>query len=114
MIIFGDILDLTLCSTLGFSTMAAAALGNTLSDGLGVYSGALVEEMAAKAGFESPALSRAQQAMPCTKRWERWGQVGGITAGCLIGMFPLLLINSNHQEVKPCEKTLESVLNAQC
>merc|ERR1719343_510517 len=69
MIVFGDFIDLTLCTTFGFSTMAAAALGNTVSDGFGVFSGGLVEDLAIKAGFEAPPLSRAQQAMTSTKKW---------------------------------------------
>lgn len=98
MIIFGDVLDMSLCTTLGFSTMAAAALGNTFSDGIGVFSGGMVEDMAAKAGFEAPSLSRAQEDLGCTKRAERFGQLFGITAGCLIGMFPLLFMHTKDQE----------------
>jgi len=107
MIVFGDMIDLTLCATFGFSTMAAAALGNTLSDGFGVFSGGVVEDMAAKAGFEAPPLSRAQQALASTKRWERLGQLLGITVGCLIGMFPLLLINWKDQEAQKRQRALE-------
>jgi len=107
MIAFGDVLDLTFCTTFGFSTMAAAALGNTVSDGFGVFSGGVVEDMAAKAGFEAPPLSRAQQALAITKRWERTGQLVGITIGCLIGMFPLYFINLKEQEAWKREKSLE-------
>lgn len=107
MIIFGDFLDITFCSTFGFSTMAAAALGNTISDGFGVFSGGAVEDMAYKAGFEAPPLSRAQQALAVTKRHERLGQLFGITIGCLIGMFPLMFINWEGQEAVKREKTLE-------
>jgi len=109
MIIFGDMIDLTLCASFGFSTMAAAALGNTMSDGFGVFSGGVVEDMAAKAGFEAPPLSRAQQALASTRRWERAGQLLGITVGCLIGMFPLLLINWKDQEAQKRQKTLEQM-----
>lgn len=107
MIVFGDVIDATLCATLGFSTMAAAALGNTFSDGIGVFAGAGVEDMAVKAGFEPPMLSRAQQAMGTTKHMERMGQLWGITVGCLIGMFPLLLLNTGEGEAKKREKVLE-------
>ena len=41
MIIAGDAIDKTLCVAMGFSSMAAAALGNTLSDVAGVFSGSL-------------------------------------------------------------------------
>jgi len=107
MILFGDIIDVTLCASLGFSTMAAAALGNTLSDGIGVYSGAMVEDSARACGWRPPPLSRAQQDMAVTKRWERWGQLVGITVGCLLGMLPLLFINTKAQEAHKREKMLE-------
>ena len=48
MILFGDMIDATLCVTMGFSTMAAAALGNTISDVAGVFSGGAVEDFAEK------------------------------------------------------------------
>jgi len=109
MICFGDVLDVTFCTTFGFSTMAAAALGNTVSDGFGVFSGGVVEDLAAKAGFEAPPLSRAQQALSVTKRWERQGQLLGITVGCLIGMFPLYFIDLKDHESWKREKSLEQM-----
>ncbi|KAJ9453994.1 Dual 3prime [Diplonema papillatum] len=98
MIICGDWIDQTLCVTCGFSTMAAAALGNTISDAGGVYSGGLVEDMAATWGIEPPRLTRAQESMSITKFWERIGQVIGVVIGCLIGMFPLLLMDARKAE----------------
>ena len=98
MILCGDWIDTTLCVTLGFSTMAAAALGNTISDAAGVYSGGMVEDWAAKWGIEAPKLSRTQEALPITKSWERFGQLLGVVLGCIIGMFPLLFIDSRKAE----------------
>mmetsp|Transcript_110163 Transcript_110163/g.310632 ORF Transcript_110163/g.310632 Transcript_110163/m.310632 type:complete len:605 (+) Transcript_110163:88-1902(+) len=109
MIAFGDVIDATLCTACGFSTMAAAALGNTFSDGIGVYSGGVVEDIAAKCGYEAPPLSRAQQAMDVTKRAERIGQLCGITLGCLLGMFPLLLIDSKQPEMLKRDKALNQM-----
>eukprot|EP00662_Eupelagonemidae_sp_cell21_P004904 gene4904-56719_t len=47
--------------------MAAAALGNTFSDAMGVFSGGMVEDFAVRCGFEAPVLSRAQEDMPATR-----------------------------------------------
>lgn len=107
MIIFGDVIDMTLCTAFGFSTMAAAALGNTLSDGVGVFSGGLVEDLAARFGFKAPPISRAQQEMACTRRWERTGQLCGVMFGCLLGMFPLLFIDWKEQETRKRQKGME-------
>eukprot|EP00755_Sulcionema_specki_P029960 Sspe_Gene.18374::Locus_6596_Transcript_1_1_Confidence_1.000_Length_2835::g.18374::m.18374 len=109
MIVCGDWIDTTLCVTFGFSTMAAAALGNTVSDAGGVFSGSLVEEIAAKWGVTTPPLSRAQEALHVTRWWERLGQLIGVVAGCLLGMFPLLLIDSRKAEKLKRERQLDEV-----
>eukprot|EP01059_Diplonema_ambulator_P012000 TRINITY_DN2208_c0_g2_i1.p1 TRINITY_DN2208_c0_g2~~TRINITY_DN2208_c0_g2_i1.p1 ORF type:complete len:570 (+),score=234.20 TRINITY_DN2208_c0_g2_i1:140-1849(+) len=109
MIICGDWIDTTLCVTLGFSTMAAAALGNTISDAGGVYSGGMVEDWAARWGFQAPMLSRAQEVLPITRSWERFGQLIGVVIGCLLGMFPLLLIDSRKGEKMKQEKRLDEM-----
>lgn len=47
--------------------MAAAALGNTFSDILGIGSAFYVERMAVKIGFEAPKLTPIQMDMPKTR-----------------------------------------------
>lgn len=111
MITCGEYIDGTLCLSFGFSTMAAAALGNTISDAGGVFSGNLVEDIAARYGITAPALSRAQEEMAATKRWERVGQLFGVVVGCLIGMFPLLLIDTKRAERLKREKTVDDLFN---
>ncbi|CAE7211082.1 tmem65 [Symbiodinium natans] len=90
MILFGDIIDSTLCVALNFSTMAAAAIGNTLSDGAGIWSGQWLEARAKSLGFEEPKLSEQQEEMGVTVRWRNIGQFVGITVGCILGCCPLL------------------------
>eukprot|EP00971_Amphidinium_carterae_P085614 1694309-Amphidinium_carterae.1 len=69
MIIAGEYIDSTLCVSFSFSTMAAAAIGNTLSDLCGIFSGGAVESLAAYFGVEvlalctSPAQARSERAM---------------------------------------------------
>ncbi|KAF8767269.1 Transmembrane protein 65 like protein [Argiope bruennichi] len=64
MIIAGDYIDATIGITLGISTMAAAGLGNTLSDVAGIGSAWYVERIAFRIGVKSPTLTPAQTAFP--------------------------------------------------
>ncbi len=95
MILAGDMIDATLCVAFGFSTMAAAALGNTLSDVAGVFSGGVVEDLAQKAGIEMPPLESDQLRTFKVKLYQYIGQAFGIIFGCVIGMCPLLWYSSN-------------------
>lgn len=51
------------------STMAAAALGNTFSDVIGIGSSYYVERLAALLGLSAPALSPVQLDMPISRRF---------------------------------------------
>lgn len=55
-------------SVITISTMAAAALGNTFSDVMGIGSAWYVESLAAKVGIKPPALSPIQLDMK-SSRW---------------------------------------------
>jgi len=90
MILFGDAIDKTLCVAMGFSSMAAAALGNTISDVAGVFSGGVVEDWAQRAGIEMPPLTVEQLKMTPVKVYQYVGQAVGIVVGCILGMCPLL------------------------
>merc|ERR1719471_1414981 len=63
MIMAGEYIDLTLGMKFGMSTMAAAALGNTISDLLGIGSAWYVESLADKLGATPPDLSPEQLEM---------------------------------------------------
>lgn len=92
MIIAGDYIDLTLGVTFGISTMAAAGLGNALSDVAGLGSAFYVERISDKIGVRSPNFTLAQLQMTRTRWATQIGRAIGITIGCLIGMFPLLFL----------------------
>jgi len=94
MIIWGDMIDGTFCVTFGFSTMAAAALGNTMSDVAGVFSGGWVESTARKCGIDVPRLTREQLDSKVVKAYSYTGQASGIITGCLLGMCPLLWLDT--------------------
>ncbi|XP_071548048.1 uncharacterized protein [Panulirus ornatus] len=99
MIVAGDYIDVTIGTTLGISTMAAAALGNTVSDLAGIGSAWYVENIAVKIGIHPPDMSQ-EQLDRMSARWSaNAGRGAGVVIGCLIGMFPLMFL-PNHDEDK--------------
>ncbi|CAG4906381.1 unnamed protein product [Colias eurytheme] len=90
MIIAGDRIESSMSAYITLSTMAAAALGNTFSDVIGIGSSYYVERAAALVGLGAPALSPVQLDMPVSRRFANVGRVLGITLGCFLGMIPLL------------------------
>lgn len=79
---------------LGPQTMAAAGLGNALSDVAGVGSAWYVGKLAAQIGIRHPNLSKAQIEMKSTKIVTQLGRAFGVLIGCLVGMFPLLFMHN--------------------
>lgn len=94
MIISGDMIDSTFGFYLGISTMAAAALGNAFSNGVGMFLHGLIERIGNNLGLPDPALSLAQLKDHNTQLWKTGGSVAGILAGCLLGMWPLLFMDA--------------------
>merc|ERR1719347_2490692 len=94
MIMAGEYIDITLGAKLGISTMAAAALGNTMSDMMGIGSAWYVESWAGRLGAYPPDLSPDQLEMASSRVAGNIGRAFGVALGCLIGMFPLLFIDS--------------------
>ncbi|XP_038112460.1 transmembrane protein 65 [Culex quinquefasciatus] len=92
MIIAGDYIEHTLGLFMCISTMAAAALGNTISDVIGIGSAFYVEKLAEMSGVRPPKLTPIQLEMKASRRAANLGRVWGITIGCLLGMCPLLFM----------------------
>ncbi|EZA46446.1 hypothetical protein X777_00150, partial [Ooceraea biroi] len=67
MIVAGDQIEMMLNRRFPISTMAAAALGNTVSDVIGIGSVHYVEMFAQKVGFKAPKLTLAQLNLPRTR-----------------------------------------------
>lgn len=63
----GDQIESILNRKFPISTMAAAALGNTVSDVIGIGSVHYVEMFAQKIGFEAPKLTLGQLNLPRTR-----------------------------------------------
>lgn len=65
----GDRIESGLSAYITLSTMAAAALGNTFSDVIGIGSSYYVERAAAMVGLGAPALTPVQLDMPICRRF---------------------------------------------
>lgn len=96
MILAGEYIDQSLGALLSISTMAAAALGNIISDVAGVGLAHYVELLFAKLGFKTPSLSSEQLETSKARYVINASRAVGLIIGCLIGMFPLLFFDSNN------------------
>uniref|UniRef100_A0A336MKV3 CSON000764 protein n=1 Tax=Culicoides sonorensis TaxID=179676 RepID=A0A336MKV3_CULSO len=108
MIIAGDYIEHSIGAVITISTMAAAALGNTISDVLGIGSAYYVERIAEKVGIRAPDLTPIQLEMSSCRRASNIGRILGITIGCLLGMCPLLFINSDEKAEKPTDVSVSA------
>lgn len=111
MILVGDYIDMSLGVSLGISTMAAAGLGNLTSDVAGVWAGSWVEKLVERLGFTAPLMSRQHMKHKWTKKAQNYGAAIGVSVGCLIGMFPLLFMDSGGTEVTKQKKQVETLFN---
>lgn len=98
MIIAGEYIDVTIGATFAISTMAAAALGNTISDVFGIGSAWYVESWSARLGIHAPPLSLEQLQLTRCRLTANAGRALGVMLGCILGMFPLLFIGNNEEE----------------
>lgn len=74
---------------------SAAAIGNIISDIAGVGLGAYIEDFCSRRlRLPKINLSNAQRQLRSVRMAGQLGNCIGLTIGCIIGMFPLLLIDS--------------------
>lgn len=104
----GDYIDITIGTALGISTMAAAALGNAISDVAGIGSAWYVEELASKIGIREPDLTPSQMSSWAVRWACNLGRAFGVVIGCLLGMFPLLFLSRSEVKEKEKDKNKES------
>jgi rRNA maturation endonuclease Nob1 len=94
MIIAGDAIDTNIAQTLGYSTMAAAGLGNMLSDIGGEVAGAKVEKTLNDMGFDVSPVSDEEMENESVPGWMKFMDKNagafGVAIGCILGMVPLL------------------------
>ena len=108
MILAGDQIEDAIGSVVAISTLAAAGLGNLVSDVVGLGSTGMIERAATKLGLRPPKLSPAQKELPKVKRFALIGTVIGISIGCLLGMVPLLFMDQKKKELRRCFDMLDT------
>ncbi|XP_019946861.2 transmembrane protein 65-like [Paralichthys olivaceus] len=95
MIVAGTHIELSIGVVLGISTMAAAALGNLVSDLAGLGLAGYVEALASRLGMQIPDLNPKQADMWQTRVSSHAGKAIGVGIGCILGMFPLLFLKDD-------------------
>jgi hypothetical protein len=96
LILSGEAIDINLGAALGISTMCAAAVGNIGADLCGLAFGTAFATRleGATSGRLAlppmPRLTREQRDLRSVRVAGQIGRAGGLTLGCVIGMFPLL------------------------
>ncbi|KAL1527593.1 hypothetical protein AB1Y20_008980 [Prymnesium parvum] len=94
MILSGEAIDNTIGVMFGISTLAAAALGNSFSNGLGMVLHGAIERFACALGLPDPRLTVHQRGTDVVKNVKMAAGIAGVILGCMLGMFPLLLFNA--------------------
>merc|ERR1719282_178488 len=112
MIVCGELIDSTLCVMFNLSTMAAAAIGNTISDVAGIFSGGAVESLAMSFGVQEPPLTDEQRLHPVTRTRQYTGQVVGIVIGCMLGCCPLLWLDPTEAERRKRERERDQIFQS--
>ncbi|KAF8067250.1 TMEM65 [Scenedesmus sp. PABB004] len=90
MITAGEQIDLMFGAKLGLSSMAAAGLGNTVADVVGINISHSIESRFKHMKSMAPQLTKAQMKLPQAKRAAWLGCAVGMAVGCLLGLTPLL------------------------
>ncbi|TMS18175.1 Transmembrane protein 65 [Larimichthys crocea] len=108
MIAAGTQIELSIGVTLGISTMAAAALGNLVSDLAGLGLAGYVEALASKLGMQVPDLTPKQVDMWQTRLSSHMGKGIGVSIGCILGMFPLFFLGDDDEKEKEAEPSADT------
>ena len=88
--------------------MAAAGLGNTLSDVVGILAQGAMETWFNRMGFETPqSLTLEQQDMNFFRAVKNFSMSVGIVIGCIIGMCPILWQDPDKTQKLKREKEME-------
>lgn len=112
MIQAGGYIDATFGATLGLATLAAAAMGQVVSDVSGVIFGSTVERLLQRYNIaKSPCLSNAQRKLPIVRNVTMAAMVLGVTIGCLLGASSLLFVDLHAHERQNRTAQLKDVIS---
>merc|ERR1719281_673390 len=95
MILWGEAIEYQF-GIYGFSIMAAAAIGNTVSDCGGVFCAEYIEHVARKFNIPRAALSPYQKRLTITRIYDSLGAALGVVVGCILGAFPLMFLDNEN------------------
>lgn len=95
MILWGEAIEYQF-GIYGFSIMAAAAVGNTISDCGGVFCAEYIEHVARRFNIARAGLSPFQKRLTIVRIYNSLGAVLGVILGCILGMFPLYFIDNEN------------------
>jgi len=105
MILFGGAIDAKL--GIYVSTMAAAGLGNMLSNIFGLGVADYIENGCTRFGLPDPNLSTSQRSMLSARTAGVSGTMMGVVVGCILGMFPLLFMTPDKADNSKISKALQ-------
>jgi len=95
MLVAGETIETFFGATFCLSTMAAAGLGNAVSDVMGIGLADRIERTCgrflAMFGINPPKLTKDQWTQKSVRRTQLWSKVICIFIGCILGMCPLLV-----------------------
>ncbi|KAM9308651.1 transmembrane protein 65 [Gastrophryne carolinensis] len=100
MIAAGTQIEFHIGAILGISTMAAAALGNLVSDLAGLGLAGYVEAISSRLGLPIPDLTPKQADMWQTRVSAHLGKAIGVAIGCILGMFPLFFFKDDEEKTE--------------
>lgn len=92
MLTVGGAIENTICVACALSSLAAAGMGQMVSDAAGITLQGLIERFADKLGLPHPGLTLQQQQLKKVQTIMLTSRIFGIVIGCSFGMFPLLLL----------------------
>ncbi len=113
MITAGERIDASIGVTLGLSTLAAAGLGQIVSDISGICSGGTVDALVGRLlpNLPKSGLTIAQKELTSSRVAQALGGSVGVTIGCLLGMSCLLLMDTEAIERQKTAAELEKVFD---
>jgi len=95
MILWGEAIEYQF-GIYGFSIMAAAAIGNTVSDCGGVFCAEYIEHVARRFNIPRAELSPWQERLAIVRVYNSLGSVIGVIIGCILGAFPLMFLDNEN------------------
>eukprot|EP00035_Acanthoeca_spectabilis_P038380 m.52612 g.52612 ORF g.52612 m.52612 type:complete len:400 (+) comp9115_c0_seq1:153-1352(+) len=112
MVTVGERIDYLFGATLGLHTLAAAALGQVVSDMSGVVFGQTIDKFARDIGLPPSGLTDAQQTLLRVRGFRLAGMTLGVAFGCFVGMVPLLFYDLDKREREEKNAALEPLMRS--